>query len=204
MGNVVTITTTVNHNFQVGQAVTIAGTTVGGYNIAADITSVSGNTFTYIDGNLALAAATGGTATLAATVNPYTGGTILNAGTLLNTNSSNFGPGAITLNGGVFATTTGSTVFSNPINLNGFVTFNTNQPLFTGATTLTNNAFISAPNNVFFEGVVGESGGSRTLTLVTGGTLVLNNANTYTGGTVAVAGSLQFGNNNALGTGPLT
>ena len=37
-----------------------------------------------------------------------------------------------------------------------------------------------------------------------GGTVILNNVNTYTGGTILAGGTLQVGNNAALGTGTLT
>lgn len=64
VGNVVTVTTSANHGFLVGQQVAITGASVAGYNITATITAVTPNTFSYTDATAALGAATGGTATL--------------------------------------------------------------------------------------------------------------------------------------------
>jgi hypothetical protein len=51
VGNTVTITTTVPHNFAVGQTVVVAGVGAAGYNGDFTITGVSGNTFTYTSGS---------------------------------------------------------------------------------------------------------------------------------------------------------
>ncbi len=88
-GTTATVTTATPHNLLTGQAVTIAGTSIAGYNTAANttytITVTSGTTFTFT-ATAGLAASTGGTAALAlngtaaATVlQDYTGST-LNAG----------------------------------------------------------------------------------------------------------------------------
>ncbi len=63
-GTSVTITTNGNHDFTVGESVTIAGVSVTAYNTAtATITSVTGNTFTYTISSQNLASGSGGFAT---------------------------------------------------------------------------------------------------------------------------------------------
>ncbi len=132
--------------------------------------------------------------------NPYTGGTVMNAGTLAG-NNTNLGLGAITLNGGSFNP---SGNIANTVNLNGVFTFGTGVSLL-GNVVLTSNAGVLLNGNMTIQGVVSESGGSHALTVVGGGsTLVLNNVNTYTGGTIFDGGNLQLGNNNALGAGVFT
>ena len=52
---------------------------------------------------------------------------------------------------------------------------------------------------------ISETGGSRCLTMNgPAGVLILSGVNSYSGGTTVSAGTLQLGNNNALGTGGLT
>jgi autotransporter-associated beta strand protein len=78
---------------------------------------------------------------------------------------------------------------------------------FTGAVSLTGNRSIGVEATaivVTFSGVISESGGSRSLSKMGGGTLALTGANTFSGGTTLSNGTLQVGNNNALGTGPVT
>ncbi len=63
-GTSVTITTSGNHDFSVGESVTIAGVSVAAYNTAtATITGVTGNTFTYTISSQNLAGGSGGSAT---------------------------------------------------------------------------------------------------------------------------------------------
>lgn len=61
-GNTATITTATNHLFVVGQPVTVAGVTEGGYNGTFVVTAVTGNTFSYTTVGADLAASSGGTA----------------------------------------------------------------------------------------------------------------------------------------------
>ncbi len=142
------------------------------------------------------------------TTNTYTGGTYINSGTVINQNSANFGTGAITFTGGIFQTNNNPTVFSNALNLNGSQVFTNNPVVFTGAITLTNNDVLNYTNQVYLNGSIGESGGSRSLTVAgtSATTLILNNANTFTGGTILATTTnfLQVNNPNALGTGTFT
>jgi fibronectin-binding autotransporter adhesin len=131
----------------------------------------------------------------------YTGGTVINSATnvYITTNTGAFGTGPLTLTGGQITPNINGTAvtFSNAVKLNG-------------AVTLTGNAFLTANTgsgngSVTFQGSIGETGGSRTVTVVGGGSsVVLNNANTFSGGFVMAGGNLLLGNNTALGTGTLT
>ncbi len=143
----------------------------------------------------------------------YTGGTFINSATnvfLSSTAVGVFGTGAITLTGGTINSNAAASTISNAINLNGVVGFSNNAggdlTVFTGAVTLTNNTFLTvngtAATNVSFDGAIS---GPNSLTVVGGtGTVILNNANTYAGGTVLDGGLLQVGHSNALGAGTLT
>ena len=87
-------------------------------------------------------------------VNSYTGGTFINAGTVINNGSANFGTGAITFNGGAMQTNAGNQTFSNPLNLGGPATFNNNSIVFTGPINLNSNVYLVLNNNLFLNGVV--------------------------------------------------
>ena len=202
---------------QVGTGTFTAGTAQGTLNFGAaegifftNNSNANTNIDTFIAGSGGVTSSGVQQQTLNTGVSTYTGGTTLNSGTVIIPQSNgSFGTGPITLTGGSFNTgAVANTVFSNPINLNGFVTIANNAAFFTGAITLTNNAVLSPTVNVTFNGSIGESGGSHSLTVVgaTASSVILNNVNTYTGGTVldSTVGILQLGNNNALGTGTLT
>jgi autotransporter-associated beta strand protein len=76
-----------------------------------------------------------------------------------------------------------------------------------GTTTLTNNGVMfdvvnsGGANAQLTLGAVGQSGGARTLTKTGKGTLVLNGAGNYTGGTTLSEGAITLGVSNALGNG---
>ncbi|MGN6370129.1 MAG: autotransporter-associated beta strand repeat-containing protein [Phycisphaerae bacterium] len=57
--------------------------------------------------------------------------------------------------------------------------------------------------SVALSGVVSEGSAGKSVTMNGAGTLILANANTYTGGTVLGSGTIQVGNDAALGTGSL-
>ncbi len=126
-----------------------------------------------------------------ANTNTYSGGTIINAGTLYITNDSsdnvNGSLGAVngatlTLNGGILETTNTFTLANRPTVLDVMGgTFNVDS-----GSTLTHTNQIS---------------GSGTLSKIGSGTLVLNNsdANTYAGGTFITNGTLYIFDNDNLG-----
>src|SRR5205814_23317 len=121
------------------------------------------------------------------TLNVYSGGTYLNAGTTIVQGSGNFGTGPINLIGGSFNSNAAQQVFSNTVNFNGAITFAGGQnAVFTGPTNLVGNAILNASNNALFSGVIAGTG----TPVVIGGTVFFNNANTYTSGTIVAAGTL--------------
>ena len=144
--------------------------------------------------------------------NTYTGGTYQNAGTL-QANNTNLGVGVINFNGGNF-NPTGTISIANPIRIFGLMAFGANQTNLLGDTTLINNVSLIGNSTVAFQGRVLETGGARSLTVVGSGTVILNNANNYSGGTILVGGTLQLGYSSvtsgavvtasAVGTGALT
>ena len=74
---------------------------------------------------------------------------------------------------------------------------------WTGAVTLTANTSIGVAggSQLTISGGIGQSGGTRSLTKLGSGTLVLADANTYTGGTTVTAGKLLVNNTSGSGTG---
>ena len=125
-----------------------------------------------------------GTGTLALTAaNTYSGGTALNAGTLLVSNSAALGTGAMTFNGGGLQAGADGLMLAN-------------------AAVLARNGTIDTQG--FGLGYAGSISGPGMLTKVGGGTLGLLAANSYSGGTALDAGTIAVGNNAALGTGPVT
>ncbi|MCP1489941.1 autotransporter-associated beta strand protein [Pseudomonas fluorescens] len=113
--------------------------------------------------------------------NTYTGGTVINGGVLQVVSDSNLGAaaGALSLNGGTLSTT-GSFSSTRATTLNGAGgTFDVAP-----TTTLTLNGVLT---------------GAGALSKTSTGTLVLNGANTYTGGTVINGGVLQVVSDSNLG-----
>ncbi len=67
-----------------------------------------------------------------------------------------------------------------------------------------NNTFALSPGtSLNVSGPIGQTGGSKRITVSGGGTLTLSNANTYSGGTTVNSGTLRTTADGALGTGPL-
>ncbi|MDP2325309.1 MAG: autotransporter-associated beta strand repeat-containing protein, partial [Gammaproteobacteria bacterium] len=116
-----------------------------------------------------------------------------------------------------------ATTFSGQITLGGvggagelriFMTDNAATATLTGGVVLANDGGLSTQNAatrvLTVDSVISETGGARSLTVNdaawggTAGTVLLNKANTYTGGTVLARGVLQLGHVSALSTGALT
>ncbi len=86
--------------------------------------------------------------------------------------------------------------------------------LLKGGVELANNGGLGTQNAatrvLTVDSVISETGGARSLTINdsawggTAGTVLLNKANTYTGGTILARGILQLGHLSALSSGPLT
>ncbi len=133
-----------------------------------------------------------GTLTLSGN-NSYSGGTTLNAGTISVNSNSSLGDssGNLTFAGNSTLATTANILSSRNYVINPSVSATINTA---ASTTLTNNGVIS---------------GDGALTKTGTGALVLNGANTYTGGTTIVDGgglgsfAVALGASNALGSGPL-
>jgi autotransporter-associated beta strand protein len=159
----------------------------------------------------------------------------LRGGTLdiRTTNSQAFGPGANGYNVTVQSNTStinvdrpGAVGANNTIDINNLiissVTTNTNGVTLAvtggngyalrvlGAVTLQTNAIFSASTNFIVNGLISDSGGSRTLTKSGVGRMFLTNGvdHQYTGGTLITAGQLQIAgltnNSTTLGSGPVT
>jgi autotransporter-associated beta strand protein len=139
-----------------------------------------------------------GTLILAGT-NTYTGGTNATSGQLNLNSAGALGAGTLTINGGNLGNSSGSAVtltgnspqswatdfmFAGPNDLN----------LGTGAVTLTANRLVTvAAGNLTVGGVIGDGGGGFGVTKDGPGTLTLSGANTYTGTTTVVAGTVRLG-----------
>jgi autotransporter-associated beta strand protein len=146
-----------------------------------------------------------GTLTIKNASNTYSGGTIINSGTLLMDVMANaaLGTGPITLNGGTLyleRITAANALTVNGGNLhpdNGF------GDSLSGTVTLNSNLIIQGPGyaTMTFNGSISGVGG---ITLNGDGPVVLGVANSYTGPTSVTASELRCNNVNALGSGALS
>ncbi|PZN92551.1 MAG: hypothetical protein DCF31_15990, partial [Alphaproteobacteria bacterium] len=116
--------------------------------------------------------------------NSYAGGTDIQAGTLRAYTSGSIGAGDVAMaDGTAFDLVTGGLTFANNFTLAGVSTFR----VYNGLSSLT--GVISGGGSLFYDEA---------------GTLALNAANTYAGGTTINFGAVQVGNDAALGTGAVT
>ncbi len=116
--------------------------------------------------------------------NSYQGGTALNAGTLAVGSNAALGTGALT-----FANATTLQAAAAGLSVANAMTLNGTNTVDTQANALTLSGVIS---------------GAGTLSKIGAGTLILTNANIYSGGTTLAAGTLRLESNQALGSGALT
>ncbi|CAN5488768.1 hypothetical protein BH09VER1_BH09VER1_50340 [soil metagenome] len=128
--------------------------------------------------------------------NSYSGGTILNNGTLLLGNAKALGAatGDLTVNDGTLNLNGQSIAVGLLSGSSGLVINNS------GTATLKTNSSKSG----VFSGVLKDGPGSLIFAKAGAGTLTLSGSNTYSGGTVLSAGGLNLANANAIGTGVLT
>lgn len=137
--------------------------------------------------------------------NTYTNGTVLNEGTLRVGSSKALGSGKLTINAGKLSSNSGSAqtitndyVIGGDFTLgdatqNGYVTFSGGKgDLGTAMRTITVNS------DAGLKGVITNTGG---ITKAGAATLTMNQANTYSGGTVISAGTINANDNKALGVG---
>lgn len=173
-----------------------------------------------ISGTGAVAKFDAGTLSLNA-ANTYSGGTVVNGGTVSTNNNSGFGTGSITLSGGAGLTSTASNTLSNNVSLtgNGSLTNITTAGTLTnyGANTLamsgaTQSGAVNLSNDntgrtltvdvtgtSTISGAIGNGGTTAgNLTKSGAGTLVLSGNNTYTGTTTISQGTVQLGASNRL------
>jgi autotransporter-associated beta strand protein len=160
-----------------------------------------------ISGAHSLTTAGGGTLSLSA-ANTYTGGTNLNAGTLAISDGGALGTGLVTISFPGNLSLAGGITVANAIQ---------NRSAGTGISSTSGDNTLSGPVDLFengtfdvaasstldLSGVVSQSNPSRSLTKTGAGTLQLDGANTYSGGTDIRAGTLEVTNSSALGTAGL-
>ena len=160
----------------------VAGTTLKlGANILTFVTADSGTFAGVISGTGGLVKQGAGTQTLSG-ANTYSGGTALNAGTLVVGHNNALGTGSLKAAAGTTLDASSSvTTLDNNVNLAG-------------------NLKIAGSNDLTLAGLVQGAGG---LTKNGAATLTLSGSNSYLGGTTLNAGTLQVGHDNALGTGHL-
>ncbi|MDZ4403244.1 autotransporter-associated beta strand repeat-containing protein [Prosthecobacter sp.] len=177
--------------YSAAPTVTISG---GGAGITATATAIlSGGIVTGIT------IVTPGSGYTSAPVISFSGGTVTTAGTNPSGtgNATSFTPSSYSI------TATGSGYTSAPT-----VAFSNGT--FAATTTLSGivlegDSSIGGSGDITVDGVVSESGGSRTLTKVGANVLTLTNTgNSYTGGTIIDGGTVSIAADTALGTAPGT
>lgn len=160
----------------------VAGTTLmlGGSTLTFG-TATSGTFAGEISGTGGLVKQGAGTQTLFG-ANTYSGGTALNAGTLVVGHNNALGTGHLNAAGGTTLDASSSVSLANQVNLTG-------------------NLTIAGSADLTLSGALSGVGG---LTKTGHGTLALNGINGHLGNTVLNAGTLSVGNYQALGLGTLT
>ncbi|BCU78092.1 autotransporter-associated beta strand repeat-containing protein [Luteolibacter sp. LG18] len=143
------------------------------------------------------------------TSNAYAGGTTIYDGLLAINNASAIGTGLLDLHGGSIDNTSGGAITLTTNNAQvwntGTIVYGGTQSLNlgTGTVTLTADTTVTANGSgtLTLGGVIGS--GFKLTKQGTGG-LALSGANTYSGGTVLEAGTLDLNSTTAIGTGALT
>ena len=134
--------------------------------------------------------------------NTFSGGMILNAGEVQFNNNLALGTGPLTINGGALAARQANRTLTNALTVGGDFTFNSanaggNNLTLTGnvdlgGATRTITVASTANPSAFMSGII--SGGNASVGLIKAGasTFNLSGANTFSGDTRIVAGSLQL------------
>ncbi len=192
-------------------ALTLSGTTV----LEGAITiTTAGTAALTLSGGISGAGeslAEAGTGVLALSAsNSFTGGVTVSGGQLNINNANALGSGALTITSGTIGnTSSGTLTINNAENWNGSFGVVGTHALSsgTGAITLGSGASVTVTSSTFTAtGII--SGPGQSLTEAGTGLLILNNTNTYSGGTT-ISGNLQVGTGSAenvasLGTGTIT
>lgn len=137
--------------------------------------------------------------------NTFSGGIIANAGTIEFGDDNAAGTGTLDLSGGTVQSGAGGHTLGNAVTISASSTIGGADDLtFSGNAAMTGNRTLTVDNtgNTTFSGVI--SGAGDRLTKAGSGTLILNGNNTYSGGLTINAGTVEFGDNGAAGTGTLT
>ncbi|MFA5390368.1 MAG: autotransporter-associated beta strand repeat-containing protein [Candidatus Omnitrophota bacterium] len=172
-----------------GGTLTLSGSIGGAYDltVAGDGDTVISSVVSTITG---LTKNGDGTLALLKGDNTYTGGTTINAGTILLGGSNALGTEAITLGGSAAVQFLyGDYKLDNDIDLSAVA-----------ANTLT----ASGSNSFTLNGVISNAGKLAINMDADTNSLILGGANTYTGGTTLTKGTLYLNNDTALGTNTLT
>jgi autotransporter-associated beta strand protein len=164
--------------------------------------------------SLAYAAASGSGAPY--TIVPYTGATPVASGVIGLTDTTGTVNYAVSSGGGTLgAAVTANTIqftgaantltasAASPLSLNGIMNDGSGTATITGGNFVigsTKELVFTGPGNVTVASVIQDNAsGASALTMAGSGTLVLAAANTYSGSTTVSAGTLQLGNNAAVG-----
>jgi autotransporter-associated beta strand protein len=144
-------------------------------------------------GTRALTKAGGGMLVLSA-ANPYTGGTILMAGTLAVGNNTALGTGSLTLTGGVLqsSSSTSTVALNNTFTVNGPATVGgSNNLTLSNTGTLNSTLMVANLGTITVSGTLGGNGGltKRDVGLLT---ISGNTNNTYVGETKVMAGMVKL------------
>jgi autotransporter-associated beta strand protein len=127
--------------------------------------------------------------------NSYSGGTTVSAGTLQLGSNNALGTGGLTINGGLVDLAGCNPVVASLAGTGGAI-------LNSGSSVSTLTVNQSAAST--FGGTLADGAGGLALAMNGPGLLCLAGSNSYSGGTIVTAGTLQLGNDAALGAGGLT
>lgn len=182
----------------------LAGSNPGGADAVADTSMITALSSAAGAGALTLEKSGAG-AWLLEGSNTYTGGTILNAGSLFLRGSAVLGPGTITVNGGAFASVGSNRTFANTRTwqFNGDFVHGTEKSgssatTIEGTVSLGNQGpTVTLLNTLTLNGAVSGSGGLAITAQTALRSLNLNAANTYTGPTSVLGGVLNVNGSTA-------